>query len=156
MHDEECHWNVFKLKLIWCCQDLSVWTFSLMTYHLLHWPNITNRVESSCITLSNTRQFYSSREWLSVWELGKGLTGPICLTLFPFPPRPAKIGPFVILLCLKPLFQSSQKLVRSSLQVLASKKNSQRANRHCEFFLIRYKHLQRAANQFLRWLEKRL
>ena len=36
------------------------------------------------------------------------------------------------------------------------KKNSQRANRHCEFFLIRCKHSQRAANQFLRWLEKRL
>ena len=59
---------------------------------------------------------------------------------------------------LKPLFQSSQKQVRSSrceyLHLI--KKNSQRANRHCEFFLIRCKHSQRAANQFLRWLEKRL
>ena len=35
------------------------------------------------------------------------------------------------------------------------KNNSQRGNRHCEFFLIRYKHSQRAANQFLWWLEKR-
>ena len=33
---------------------------------------------------------------------GKGLTGPISpsLLLNPFPPRPAKTGPFVILLCL--------------------------------------------------------
>ena len=36
------------------------------------------------------------------------------------------------------------------------KKNSHQANEHCEFFLIRCKHSQRAANQFLRWLEKRL
>ena len=36
------------------------------------------------------------------------------------------------------------------------KKNSQQANEHCEFFLIRCKHSQRAMNQFLRWLEKRL
>ena len=36
------------------------------------------------------------------------------------------------------------------------KKNSQQANKHCEFFLIRCKHSQRAAKQFLRWLEKRL
>ena len=36
------------------------------------------------------------------------------------------------------------------------KKNSQQANRHCVFFLIRCKHSQRAANQFLRWLEKKL
>ena len=35
------------------------------------------------------------------------------------------------------------------------KKNLHEANRHCEFFLIRCKHTQRAANQFLRWLEKR-
>ena len=35
---------------------------------------------------------------------GKGLTGPICPYLFlnPFPPRLAKTGPFVILLCLMP------------------------------------------------------
>ena len=31
-----------------------------------------------------------------------------------------------------------------------------RRNKHCEFFLIRCKYSQRAANQFLRWLEKRL
>ena len=33
---------------------------------------------------------------------GKGLTGPICPSLFlnPFPPRPAKTVPFVSLLCL--------------------------------------------------------
>ena len=36
------------------------------------------------------------------------------------------------------------------------KKNLERANRHCEFFLIRCKHSQRAANQFLWWLEKKL
>ena len=32
------------------------------------------------------------------------LTGPICLSLFPnpFTPRPAKTGPFIILLCLTP------------------------------------------------------
>ena len=36
------------------------------------------------------------------------------------------------------------------------KKNSQRENKRCEFFLIRRKSSQRAANQFLRWLEKRL
>ena len=35
---------------------------------------------------------------------GKGLTGPICPSLFlnPFSPRPAKTVPFVILLCLTP------------------------------------------------------
>ena len=35
---------------------------------------------------------------------GKGLTEPICPFLFlnPFPPRPNKIGPFVILLYLTP------------------------------------------------------
>ena len=43
-----------------------------------------------------------------------------------------------------------QKLVRSSHLI---KKNSERANKHSEFFLIRCKHSQRAANQFLRWLE---
>ena len=36
------------------------------------------------------------------------------------------------------------------------KRNSHQANKHCGFFLIRCKHSQRAANQFLRWLEKRL
>ena len=36
------------------------------------------------------------------------------------------------------------------------KKNSHQANEHCEFFLIRCKHSQRAANQFLWWLENRL
>ena len=36
------------------------------------------------------------------------------------------------------------------------KNNSQQANRHCEFFLIICKHSQRAANQFLPQLEKRL
>ena len=34
------------------------------------------------------------------------------------------------------------------------KKNSQRANKHCEFFLMRCNYSQRAANQFLPWLEK--
>ena len=35
---------------------------------------------------------------------GKGFIGPICPSLFlkPFPPRPAKTDPFVILLCLAP------------------------------------------------------
>ena len=60
--------------------------------------------------------------------------------------------------CLKPLFQSSQKLVRSArcdcLHLI--KKNSQCSFACCEFFLIRCKYSQRAANQFLRWLEKRL
>ena len=37
-----------------------------------------------------------------------------------------------------------------------NKNNSQQAHKHCEFFLIRCKHSQRAANQFLRGLEKRL
>ena len=32
-------------------------------------------------------------------------------------------------------------------------KNSQRANKYCEFFLIRCNYSQQAANQFLRWLE---
>ena len=36
------------------------------------------------------------------------------------------------------------------------KKNSQWANKDCEFFLMRCKYSQRAANQFFRWLEKRL
>ena len=54
-------------------------------------------------TLSNTRRFYSSRD--SLWSPGgKGLTGPICPSLFlnSFFPRPAKASPFVILLCLMP------------------------------------------------------
>ena len=34
------------------------------------------------------------------------------------------------------------------------KKNSQRENRHCEFFLIRCKYSQLAANKFLRWLDR--
>ena len=36
------------------------------------------------------------------------------------------------------------------------KKNSQCLFARCEFFLVRCKYSQRAANQFLRWLEKRL
>ena len=37
-------------------------------------------------------------------ERGKGLTRPICSSLFlnPFPPRPAKTGSSIILLCLMP------------------------------------------------------
>ena len=67
---------------------------------------------------------------------------------------------------LKPLFQSSQKLVRKNcLHSFCShrknclhliKKNSQCLFACCEFFLIRCKYSQRAANRFLRWLEKRL
>ena len=44
--------------------------------------------------LSNARRFYSSRKEPMC---AKGLTGPIFL---PFHPRPAKTGPFIILLCL--------------------------------------------------------
>ena len=56
---------------------------------------------------------------------------------------------------LKPLFQSSQKLARCECLHLI-KKNSQCLFAWCEFFLIRCKYSQRAANRFLRWLEKRL
>ena len=64
----------------------------------------------------------------------------------------------IIIISYNPLFHSSQKLVRSSLceYLHLIKKNSHQSNRHCEFFLIRCDNSQRAANQFLRWLEKRL
>ena len=49
-------------------------------------------------TLPNTRRFLLFKgEPLG----GKGLTGPICPSLFLnlFPPRPGETGPFIILLC---------------------------------------------------------
>ena len=65
-------------------------------------PSQNGQKQPLCyFTLSNSRRFYlSKREPLG----GKGLTEPVCPSLFlnPFPPRLTKSGHYVILLCLTP------------------------------------------------------
>ena len=84
-----------------------VWwyTFSLELLDRPKPPPLLSYSTPDDFTLSNARRFYSSVMGEPLGVGGKGLTGPICPSLFllnPFPPKPAKTGPFIILLCLTP------------------------------------------------------